>query len=402
MRISGSVLVCVAVLASCSQEEGPEVSRPAVEVVRGDLVYSASLYGELSAKKSQAIHVPQLTGVDYLTVDTVSSDGTMVEKDEVVLTFVKGPLEDNLRSAQTDLEVALAERQRTVHDLEQERVRLELDVKRKKMAVERAELFVVEGVNLISKLELEKYKLDVRKAKVEHALAARSVRSFTQKRATSLEIKKLKVDSAQRKVDEVTENLNHMEVKSPGEGMLYAPYTRLNWVRTKVSPGSVCRPGDKLLEIPDLSRYEATLYVRQRDSTLMVEGTRAKVFAMAVPGEAIDATMTRKESIATTRNERLGTDLPENNLKEIKVLFELESAPVELRPGGTVKAEVDLVLVKSALLVPLAALDEVDGQSFVELADGERRDVTLGKSSTAHAEVLGGLEEGDEVLLLAN
>ena len=133
-----------ALILSCACAEPlEEVVRPVVTVERGDLIYSGSFYGELEAKESQAIHVPQLNGVDYLTVDTVLADGTMVKKDEVVLKFLTGPLEDDLRASKTDLDVVQAEYQRTVHDLDQERVRLELDVKRKLMAVERAELFVV-------------------------------------------------------------------------------------------------------------------------------------------------------------------------------------------------------------------------------------------------------------------
>ncbi len=395
-----ALAVLAALLGACSpQEDAAEIPRPAVAVARGPLVYASSFFGELKAASSQAIHAPELSGVEYLTVETVLPDGTRVKKDDVVLTFAKGPLEDNLRSDQTELDVTEAELQKTTYDLEQERVRLELDVKRKQMAVERAELFVVEGVNLISRLDLDKYRLDVSKAKIELDLASRALRAFTQKRTTALEIKRLRVDAARRKVEEKRAHLTNMEVKAPAEGMLYGPYTRLNWVRGKVAVGSVCRPGDKLLEIPDLSAYEAEIFVRQRDASLLEIGAQATLTPSASPDMRLKATVSARDDFATTRNERLGTELPENNLKEIRVVLKLEEAPEVLRPGGTARVDVEIVLSEAALLVPLAAVTDEAGQSFVTLESGQRKPVKLGRSSTVMAEVLEGLSEGDRVLL---
>ncbi len=399
-KVAVVLLAAAWLLGACGEEEAVQIL-PEVEVTQGPLIYKASFHGELEAAKSVAIHAPELSGVDFLTVDTFAADGTMVKEGDEVLTFVRGPLEDELRSAETELAVAEAELSRTNYDLEQERVKLELDVKRKQMNLERAELFVVEGVNLISKLELNKYKLDVDKAKIELALARKAMRAFGQKRATALEIQQLRVTSKQREVDEKRQNLENMTLKAPASGMLYGPYTRLNWVRGKVAAGSVCRPGDKLLELPDLSRFNVLIHVRQRDAALLTVGDTALVYPTASPSEGIKATITQKDDVATTRNERLGTELPENNLKEIKIVLELETSSPVLRPGGTARVDLEVELAKDAVLVPLAAVQTDAGRNSVKLPNGESADVKLGKASTAFAQVLEGLEVGQSVLLSA-
>ncbi len=391
------VLLCI--LSACGSSENTEVEAPTVEVIQGPLVYHSSFYGELQAREKVSIHAPELTGVDFLTVDTVLDDGTRVNKDQAVLQFVRGPLEDELRAKETELAVAQAEMRRVEHDLDKERIDLDLDVRRKRMTVDRAELFVVEGVNLISKLDLEKFKLDVQKAKLEQTLAQRALASFGKKRAAAMEVQRLKVSAVQQEVDEKRLNLSKMEIKAPAEGVLYGPYTRLNWVRGKVAPGSVCRPGDKLLEIPDLSSFDVDLHVRQRDALLISLGAKAKVSPTAAPEHIIDAEVTHKEDFATTRNERLGTKTPEGNLKEIKVKLTLKDALDVMRPGGTVRADLSVVLAEEATLVPLAAISEREGKNFVTMDDGQQREVNFAQTSLTHAAIMKGLEPGERVRL---
>ena len=55
-----------------------------------------------------------------------------------------------------------------------------------------------------------------------------------------------------------------MKVQAPVDGVLYAPYTQLNFTLSKVAIGSVVRPGDKILEIPDLSSYNLLMHLRQK------------------------------------------------------------------------------------------------------------------------------------------
>src|SRR5205823_4455366 len=75
----------------------------------------------------------------------------------------------------------------------------------------------------------------------------------------------------------------------------------------------------------------------------------------------------RKDGFATTRNERYGTKTPEGNLKEIAVTLELSEQPEGMRPGGSVRAEIDSVLKADSVLVPLWAVQgERDGKGWSE------------------------------------
>jgi hypothetical protein len=68
-----------------------------VPVQRGDLVFASSFYGEIAPRQSHPILVPELRNIWQVTVESVLADGTLVKQGDVVLTFAKGALEEDLR-----------------------------------------------------------------------------------------------------------------------------------------------------------------------------------------------------------------------------------------------------------------------------------------------------------------
>jgi multidrug resistance efflux pump len=388
-------LTCLT-LCACGD---PAPSHPTITVDRGDLIFERHFYGELEARKSIAIHVPEVSGVWQFTVASVLEDGTEVKEGQTVLTFDNTIFEDELQELQNQLAVARAELRRVAEAHDREKVDLQLNEQRSKLEVERAQLNVVTGVNLVSKLELEKAKIALNKSKLELSLAQKALASFAKKRKSALDVQRLKVAAAEEKVREKQQHLAQSEIKAPADGVIYAPYTRLNWVRGKVDSGSVTRPGDKLLEIPDLSSFNAVIYVRQRDATILKEGDRATVYPTVLPDQAIGAKVIKRESFATTRNERLGTEDPAGNLKEVRVVLELDKSLKELRPGGSVRAELRSVIAKNVLRLPLSALIKDNGSYQVDLEDGSKQKVKIGKITPVYAQILGGIGEGTEVRL---
>lgn len=402
MRSTALVLVLAFSVGSassgCKRAEGQETRLTAT---RGELVAEQSFHGELVAKKSISVIVPKAPRLDVLTLKTVLADGTKVKAGDVVATFDTTELEENLRGARTELAIAEAERQKGEHALATEKIGLELEVKRRMMLVEEAKLRLVEGVNLISELERKKAEVQLRSAEVELKLATTALDTFARKRATTLEVSDVKVRTAKELVGEHETALEKFSVKAPAEGVVYRPYVPLNYTRAKAEPGRVCRAGDKLLELPDLSVFEVVLQVRPRDAARIRVGDPAKVFVAALGDRMIEAKVAAKEDFATTRNERYGTKTPEGNLKEIAVRLELTENPEGLRPGGTVRAELRSLLEKDAVLVPLSAIEEEkDGKGFVVLAGGARREIEIGASNATHAQAKSGLEGGESLVVV--
>ena len=204
---------------------------------------------------------------------------------------------------------------------------------KRELQVKKAELNVVEGVEFISKLELSKAKIDVSRAKLELKLARDALNAFKNKKEAALNVRTLKMASVKEKVDEYKSNLEKMVIYAPSDGVVYAPYTRIMWVMKKAAPGVVARPGDKLLELPDLSEFDAKVFIRQRDAALLKIGDVATVYATTHPERGIDGVIGEKDEFTTTRNDRLNTKTPQGNLREVQVTIELSTTLPVLRPG---------------------------------------------------------------------
>jgi multidrug resistance efflux pump len=392
-------LEAAVVLTGC--EAGETTAKPVRFVVkRGKLRLERSFYGELVARRSIAIHTPEFPGVWQLTVESVEPDGTKVKKGDVILKFATGLFEDELQDQEAQLAVARAEMLSLQLTLARERIELMLAVKRAALDVERAKLGVMVGVNLISKVELEKAKIALQQAELALSLAKKALASFGKKKRAALKVQKLKVDAILEKATQKRQHISSAQVSAPASGVLFAPYTRLNWVRGKVSPGSVTRPGDKILEIPALDAFDVAVYARERDASLLHIGDTAVVVPTVLPGKQIHARIVKKEGFASTRNERLGLREPSGNLKEIKVVLRLDKSFAELRPGGTVRADLSSVSKEEMLLVPLVALDEKPAGGYrAQLENGRWVGVEIGRVSATHGEVVAGLKEGQTVVL---
>ncbi|MCK5796259.1 MAG: efflux RND transporter periplasmic adaptor subunit, partial [Deltaproteobacteria bacterium] len=370
--ISRLVTICSLAVCGLAACNAPTQDAPiSFAVRRGDLVFARSFYGELVARKRIEIYTPALSGVYQLTVESVLADGTKVKRGDVVLTFATGIMEDELRDQQSQLGVAQAEMKRLIQSLARDKIDLTLAVKRAELGVDRAKLGVISGVNLISKVELDKAKIDLSQAQLALALARKALRIFAKNRAASLKVQRLKVAAVAEKAKEKQTQVAAAKLLSPASGVIYAPYTRLNWVRGKVGPGSVTRPGDKILEIPDLSSFDVALFVRQRDATLLKVGDTAIVYPTALGDQSIKAHVTKKENFATTRNERLGMRESSGNLKEVRVLLRLDKSFGALRPGGTVRANVNSQIAKNVLILPLCALEETNTGHRARLTTGQ-------------------------------
>jgi multidrug efflux pump subunit AcrA (membrane-fusion protein) len=393
-----SLIAASFALASGCSRKAP--SGATATVTRGALVAQQSFHGELAPKKSVIVPVPKVPRVDILTVKTVLADGTPVKAGDVVATLDLSDVQENLRTTMSDLAVVEADRVKIEQGLLTERISLELEQKRRQMAVEEAKLRLVEGVNLISELDRKKAEVQKASAELELKLATGALDAFAKKRKTMLEVADIRIKTAADVVNENKTAIERMSIKAPADGVVYRPYVLLNYVRAKAEPGRVCRAGDKLLELPDLSAFEAVLWVRPRDAARIAVGDPARVFIVSMADKVVPAKVVKKDSFATTRNERYGTKTPEGNLKEISVTLELLEQPEGLRPGGTVRAEIDSVLEKDAVLLPLWALrDEHDGKGMVTLASGEKREVEIGLGSATHAAVKKGLSGGETLIV---
>lgn len=367
-------------------------------VKRGELWHEASHLGEFEARQKQSVLAPKASDrYNSLTVVWVASDGTAVTTGDRILEFDMTDVEADIQKA--SLELLQAEGSANLVSLEQAQALRTLQLAKEKatLQVQRAEVLLLsDEVKVMSKIDVEKSKLDKVSAQMQLDDAVYSLEAFAKRTTAAIELERLKLHGAQERLARLTSYKASLLVTAPRSGIVYRPFTRIHNQLSRVEPGTVAAHGDRLLEILDLSSFDVRIYVRQSESFMIQAGDSAQVFPAASPQKPLKAVVVHKDSFTTARSERLGEHTRAAGLKEVGVLLQLGSGQDWLKPGMTAEVRIRSLIAANPLIIPIKAVDPLKGT--VRTSTGQKP-VTLGRLGSSFVEVAGGLMEGEIVLL---
>ena len=206
------------------------------------------------------------------------------------------------------------------------------------------------------------------------------------------------VDAAQKAYDQAVEEANKRTVKSPIAG-------------TVVSVGAVAGQAvgsgasgtGSLVKIADISKMEVTVQVNEIDISDIKAGQAATCTFSALPGVELKGVVTSVASTSTSGGEgSFG-----GGVVTYAVTIRIDKPGTKVKPGMTANVNIKTQDAPDVLVIPVMALEEVGGHSYVyvvvdqETYATEQREVTLGARSTTDVVVTSGLSEGDVILLSA-
>ncbi|MGF7184784.1 multidrug efflux pump subunit AcrA (membrane-fusion protein) [Desulfitispora alkaliphila] len=176
--------------------------------------------------------------------------------------------------------------------------------------------------------------------------------------------------------------LDNLEVKAPMAGVV---------ARVNSEPGQMVSAGDWIGHIYNTDDMYLGARIDDIDVVLVQQGAPVKITLDAMPGENFEGEV---RHVST-----MGHD--SDGMTRFHVDIQVKGSP-EMRPGMQAQAHIEGGSVEDALLVPLEAVFEDDGQTKVEIIneDGtvEMVTVELGLMDDRLVEVKSGLEEGQEVI----
>lgn len=174
-------------------------------------------------------------------------------------------------------------------------------------------------------------------------------------------------------------NLSYTTVEAPFEGVI---------VRRLVDAGQTVQVGTPLFELADFSPLLARIHVPAKEFRRLQADQPVRL--------TIDSDGTELSGhirlISPTIDPQTGT---------IKLTVEIHSYPAHVRPGDFAHASVTTERRENALLVPRPSVMSEKGEDVVFVVVGdvaERRVVELGFLDAEHAEILSGVQEGEQVV----
>lgn len=246
-----------------------------------------------------------------------------------------------------------------------------------------------------------KYTADIQERQKRSAMeeAVRSLENEKLRAENLLDRKKVAWDQAERKyttavqkLQEYSKQLEAMTINAPAPGIVIYSQNRGG---DDLVVGSSVYNEQVFLQLPDLAEMEVTLGIHEADVNRLRVGQEATITVDSFPGRAMKAKVLKIATIAGEKDWR-------SDIKKFEVILSLEKNELPLKPGLTVKAEILVGEVPDVLTVPLQAVFVKEGRYFIFLSNGggpERREVTLGEANATHVVVQEGLKEGDRVLL---
>ncbi len=173
--------------------------------------------------------------------------------------------------------------------------------------------------------------------------------------------------------------------RSPASGIV---------MEKKAVQGMRFMPGEMLYQVADLSHVWVIADVFEQDIALVKAGSKASVRINAYPDKEFSGTVTYV--YPTLKAET----------RTIPVRIELANPALLLKPAMFAQVEVQVSPRTKVLTVPLSAVIDSGTRQIVLIQHAEGRfqphEVRLGARSDTYVEVLGGVQEGDQVVVTAN
>lgn len=155
------------------------------------------------------------------------------------------------------------------------------------------------------------------------------------------------------------------------------------------SVGGIAGDGIALFEIADLSQLWVDLHIFGADAEHIQPGARVTVTRMG-DGKTVDTVLERVlPGVATASQSTIARAT-------------IDNADGQWRPGSAVKARITVDQKPVELMVPLSALQTMNGRDVVFVRVGETyltRPIELGQRDGKRVEVLSGLDTGEQVVV---
>jgi RND family efflux transporter MFP subunit len=239
--------------------------------------------------------------------------------------------------------------------------------------------------------DLKKFEADVKVAEIELGRL-----TDAQKKAPDLVLPQA-LDKARGTADVARANmertktlLDFAKITAPFPGVITARYVDNGAFVPSATSGSAAQNA-ALFTLMDFTTVRAQVAVPELETPFIKSGLPVKIALEALPGKSFDATVTRFSGALdeATRTMLVEADLP--------------NTEGSLRPGMYASIKVAVEKHAGALVVPVEALAMEKTNAFLfKHADGKAKKtaVKLGFNDGTNAEVLEGLAEGEQVIVV--
>ena len=379
------------VLVACGSGSG-RIATDAVE--RGPFDVTLTIQGELTAVRSVTVSAPPLGGPAKVT--WVVDEGSRVDAGDELLRFETTDLQRKLDEATNKLDVARTKIQQKQAQLEVTLTDQRNAITKSELSLQRAEMRITDSES-VPRVDRESARIDVQDATLSLEQARSKLRSARLEGEAAIELLRLEAAQAETDLEEAQRALGFAIVKAEGPGLVILPSVWKGGSYGPVAVGDQVWPGRGIIELPDMTEMSVEAWVHEVDAAKVAVEQSVSVIIDAHPEPPHPGTVEKVADLAVRRNGN-------QQVKYLKVDVGIEKTTNIMKPGMTVRAEIQVDHADDVLSVPLEAVFPREGASIVyrqgNFGGFDAVEVELGLRNDARVVVTSGLQAGDVVALV--
>lgn len=384
----GLVLVTVATACSTnratSEAGGPAAVAPQPVSRHGEFRRTVLLTGSLEAVSGHPIVVPRVPGW-RVPVRWLLDDGALVKKGDRIVELDTTEAIGDLEQKRIALDRSVSELKQKEAEVVVTRADREFAVERTRVELEKAEIESAIPMDVLGRKKHEEAQIALERAQVAHAKACIDHESYLEAAERDLEVLRIAVETARREIERAEAALASMVLTSPADGIFVVG--EHPWEGRRFQEGDSVWAGIEIAQIPDLSDMRVAAKLSDVDDGEIETGMRATCYLDTYPDHPISGAVLAITPVAQ-----------ETDRSSLRRAFDVrvelaDSDPQRMRPGMSVRVEIEAARRDDRVLVPRTAVEF--GESPVALlAGGGETGIVLGECNAFECEVLDGLEPG--------
>lgn len=354
-----AVILILFTLLSCNKNH--KAFKSHINSVSQDSLVVLNENGLLESIDAQSVKTPQFWGVEFRIIYLIQ-EGRFVAPGDTLVRFDPTPILNELDEDKATLDISEQEymeiRENNALSLREklntiESLRMQYTIDSAKVA---QAVFESEVTRQELKLELEKTKLEL--ARAYKNLEAQKIINKTSER-----LKLIKIQRAKISMQRTLRRLKEMNLIAGQAGIVV--YSKMRKKGQELREGETVFPGQKILEIANLSRMKATLFINEVDRELIKCGQYVRLVVNAYPDTLFEGRVENIAKIAGLLDDGktvkgYDTDVYLNPGKNYR-----------LKPGLSVRAEIAIDTLRKVFKIPRWCLKNKRGRWMVQNTKGK-------------------------------
>jgi RND family efflux transporter MFP subunit len=364
------------------------------EAKRGTFVISITGTGELRAKSETEINAPQelrSLGIYDIKISDLIDEGTHVETGDFIASLDPTDLQKriseesiNLQKKEQEFKQAQLDTTLTLREAREELVNLQYQLDEKKLIKEQS---IYEAPAVIKQVQLD-YERTQRQLEEKQKNYSTKVAQAT----TKVQIVGSELAKTRSKMNDIMNTMQKLTILAPKDGIvIYAK----NWNGKKKVVGSSINMWDpEVAALPDLSVMETVTYINEVDVRNVKKGNKVQI--------SLDSDPNKKLSGEVISVSNIGEQKPNSDAKVFEVIISIHEKDSTLRPSMTTSCKIECGVFHDAVSVPLEAVHNAAGKSYVFIKKGsgaELTEVKTGEMNDTDIIIKEGLSGGEKILL---